>query len=60
MQDRDEAYDDGEVDHSGSGGGEGTNNPRGVNGVVVGDGKTNGNLKDSVRERDGYQQSRRV
>ena len=54
------ATDDGEVDHTGSGSGEGTNSPGGINGVVVGNGETNGSLGHGVRECDGYQQSRRV
>ena len=60
VQGCDGAYDDDEVDHTRSGGGEGTNGPRGINGVVMGDRETNGSLGDSVWERDGYQQSRRV
>jgi hypothetical protein len=56
----DGACDDGEVDHTRSSGGEGTNGPRGISGVVMGDGGINGSVGDGVREHDGYQQSRRV
>ena len=58
--DRDGAYVDGEVDRTGSSGGEGTNGPGGINGVIVGDEETNGSLGDGMQERNGYQQSRRV
>ena len=58
--DHDGAYDDDEVDCTGSGGGEGTNGLGGINSVVVGDGETNGSLGDDVWELDMYQQSRRV
>ena len=54
------ATDDGKVDHTRSGGGKGTNGPGGINGVIVGDGETNGSLGDVVREHDGYQLSKRV
>ena len=60
MQDHDRAYDDGEVEHTRSGGGKGTNGPRGINGVIGGDGETKGSLENGVREHNRYQQSRRV
>ena len=37
VRDRDRAYDDGEVDHTGSGNGKQTNGVSGINVVVVGD-----------------------
>ena len=57
MWDHNGACDDDEVDHTGSGGGEGTNGHGGINGVVMGDGETNVSLGDSMWEGDGYQQS---
>ena len=53
MWDRDRACDDGDMDHTKSDDGEGTNGPRGVNGVIMGDGETNGSLGDGVRDHDG-------
>ena len=60
VQDHDRAYNDSEVDHTGSDSGEGTNGTVGINSVIVGIGETNGSLGDSVWECDGCQQSRRV
>ena len=54
MRDRDDACDNDEVDHIGSGGGERTTGAGGVNVIVVGDWETNGSLGDSMRECDGY------
>ena len=54
MRHHDGACDDGEVDHTGSDSGEGTNGTVGINSVIVGIGETNGSLGDSVWEHDGY------
>ena len=58
--DHDGACDDGEVDHTRSGGGERTTSTGGVNIIVVGDGETNGILGEGMWDHDEYQQSRRV
>ena len=50
--DHDGATNDGEVDRTGSDGGERTTGAGGVNIVVVGDRETNTNLGDGVRDRD--------
>ena len=47
------AYDDGEVECTGSGGVEGTIGATGASVVVEGDGESNGSLGDSGRGRDG-------
>ena len=47
------AYDDGEVECTGSGGGEGTTGAIGASVVVEGHGESNGILGDGRRERDG-------
>ena len=60
VRDHDGACNDGEVDRTESGGGVGTNGPRGINGVIVDDEETNGSLGDGVWEHIGYQQSRRA
>jgi hypothetical protein len=41
------------MDHTGSDGGERTTGAGGINVIFVGDGETNANLGDSVRDRDG-------
>ena len=51
--DHDGATDDDEVDRTESGGGELTTGAGGINVVVVGDGETNANLGDDMRDRDG-------
>ena len=48
------------MDRTGSGSGERTNGANGIKVIVVVDRETNSSLGDGVRERDGYQQSRRV
>ena len=53
--DHDGATDDGEVDHTRSGGGEQTTGVGGINVVVVGDGETNASLGVGVWECDAYQ-----
>ena len=50
--DHDGATDDGEVDLTGSGGGERTNGADGVNVIIVGDGETNANRGDGVWDHD--------
>jgi len=52
VQDCDGAYNNGEVDRTGSGGGERTTGAGGINVIVVGDGETNASLGDSVWDRD--------
>ena len=47
------AYDDSEVERTGSGGGEGTTGAAGASIIVEGNRESNGSLGDSGRERDG-------
>ena len=47
------AYDDGEVEHTRSGGGEGTIGATGASVVVEGEGESNGSLGDGSWEHDG-------
>ena len=49
----DGACDDGEVDLTGSGGSERTTGVGGANIIIKGNGESNGNLGDGLRERDG-------
>ena len=52
MQGCDGAYDDDEVDHTGSSGGDRTTNAGGDNIIVLGDEETNASLRDGVRDHD--------